>query len=328
MPVPDHPFAALTPDFLLAAIESRGFACDGHLAALNSYENRVYQIGVEGDAPLIAKFYRPGRWSDAQIAEEHEFCLELAELELPVVAPLADAAGATLHQYEGFRFALFPRRGGRAPELDHPDTLVALGRALGRIHAVGAVRPFRYRERLDSHSRGHDSAALIAERFIPDTLRAAYVSVTRDLLAQVDAAFAAVGAVDWIRTHGDCHPGNLLWREEAPNFVDFDDAATAPAIQDLWMLLSGERAQAELQLAELMSGYEEFHDFAPRELRLIEPLRALRILHYAAWLARRADDPAFVRAFPWFNTERYWGEHILALREQLAALAEPPLRLL
>ena len=329
MPEPDqHPFAALTPDFLLTAVEEQGFPCDGRLAALNSYENRVYQIGIEDGEPLIAKFYRPARWSDEQIAEEHDFCRELAELELPVVTPLADAAGATLRRYQGFRFALFPRRGGRAPDLDQPDTLVTLGRTLGRIHAAGAVRPFRHRERLDSHARGHASLALIAEGFIPESLHAAYVSVAGALLEQVDAAFSASGAVQWIRTHGDCHPGNLLWREDAPNFVDFDDAVMAPAVQDLWMLLSGDRAQAELQLGELISGYEEFHDFDPRELRLIEPLRALRIVHYAAWLARRADDPAFIRAFSWFNTERHWGEHILALREQLAALAEPPLRLL
>ena len=325
---PPHPFAVLTPDFLLAAVEGQGFACDGRLAALNSYENRVYQIGIEGSEPLIAKFYRPGRWSDAQIAEEHGFCIELAQLELPVVAPLPDAAGATLRQHQGLRFALFPRRGGRAPELDCPDTLVTLGRTLARIHSAGAVRPFRHRERLDPRTRGHDSIELIAAQFIPDALRAAYVSVARELLARVDEAFAALADIAWIRTHGDCHPGNLLWREDAPNFVDFDDAVMAPAVQDLWMLLSGDRAQAELQLGELIAGYEEFHDFDPRELRLIEPLRALRILHYAAWLARRVDDPAFTHAFPWFNTERYWGEHILALREQLAALAEPPLRLL
>jgi len=324
---PSHPFAALTPDFLLAAVEDQGFAGDGCLAALNSYENRVYQVGIEGGEPLIAKFYRPGRWSDAQIAEEHGFCIELAQLELPVVAPLPDARGNTLRHCAGFRFALFPRRGGRAPELDCPDTLLILGRTLGRIHAAGAVRRFRHRERLDARSRGHDSVALIAGHFIPDALHAAYVSVARDLLAQIDAAFAAQ-EVGWIRTHGDCHPGNLLWRDGAPNLVDFDDAVMAPAVQDLWMLLSGERAEAELQLAELMAGYVEFHDFDPRELRLIEALRALRIIHYAAWLARRADDPAFIRAFSWFNTERYWGEHILALREQLAALAEPPLRLL
>lgn len=325
---PSHPFAVLTPDFLLAAVESQGFACDGRLAALNSYENRVYQIGIEGGGPLIAKFYRPGRWSDAQIAEEHGFCVELVQLELPVVAPLSSTDGAMLRHYQGMRFVLFPRRGGRAPELDCPDTLVTLGRTLARIHAAGAVRPFLHRERLDPRSRGHDSAALIAATFIPDALRTAYVSVAHDVLARVDEAFAAQSNIGWIRTHGDCHPGNLLWRDGAPHFVDFDDAVMAPAIQDLWMLLSGERGQAELQLAELMAGYLEFHDFDPRELRLVEPLRALRILHYAAWLARRADDPAFLLAFPWFNTERYWGDHILALREQLAALAEPPLRLL
>ncbi len=322
-----HPFATLTPEFLLTAVERCGFVCDGRLLPLNSYENRVYQVGVEEGEPLIAKFYRPARWSDAQIAEEHAFCRELADLELPVVAPLADANDDTLRHFGGFRFALFPRRGGHAPELDHDDTLLTLGRVLARIHRVGAIKAFAHRPTLNSHSHGHASVALLSASFIPPSLKPAYVSVARDLLAGIDATLAECAPLTLIRTHGDCHVGNVLWRDEAPNFVDFDDSCMAPAIQDLWMLLSGDRAQRELQLADLIEGYREFHDFSPRELKLIEPLRSLRIIHYAAWLARRADDPAFVRAFPWFNTERYWGEHILALREQLSALAEPPLRL-
>ncbi|MGK2913458.1 MAG: serine/threonine protein kinase [Porticoccaceae bacterium] len=322
-----HPFEILTPEFLLSAVESQGFVCDGRLYPLNSYENRVYQVGIEDAEPLIAKFYRPERWTDAQIAEEHAFCFELAELELPVVTPLRVASGESLLQFGGFRFALFPRRGGRAPELDNPDTLVTLGRMLGRIHGVGASRPFQHRPILSVDSHGRDSVALISAQFMPPSLKPAYDSVARDLLARVDDVLGEIGNLTLIRTHGDCHVGNLLWRDDAPNFVDFDDARMAPAMQDLWMLLSGGRMMQTAQMEEIVEGYNEFHDFSPRELRLIEPLRSLRILHYSAWLARRVDDPAFVRAFPWFNTERYWGEHILALREQMSALTEPPLQL-
>lgn len=321
-----HPFETLTPEFLLAAVESRGFVCDGRLYPLNSYENRVYQVGLESDEPLIAKFYRPGRWTDAQILEEHAFCGELVELELPVVAPLM-TAGETLFHFGGFRVALFPRRGGHAPELDNLDTLLTLGRVMGRIHRVGAIRPFVHRTTLGSDSHGHASAALISSHFIPPALKPAYDSVTRDLLTRVDGILGETTQVELIRTHGDCHVGNMLWRDDAPHFVDFDDTCMAPAMQDLWMLLSGNRAMQEIQLGEIIEGYREFHDFAPCELRLIEPLRSLRMLHYSAWLARRVEDPAFARAFPWFNTERYWGEHILALREQLSALDEPPLQL-
>jgi Ser/Thr protein kinase RdoA (MazF antagonist) len=321
-----HPFETLTPEFIMDAVEAQGYRCDGAIFALNSYENRVYQVGIEDEAPLIAKFYRPARWSDAQILEEHGICYEMLEHELPVVAPLQNDEGRSLFQRDGFRFALYPRRGGRAPEFDNLDNLLILGRFLGRMHAIGAQKPFLHRPVLDSRSYGHDSVALLHEQFIPKDLRVAYETLSRDVLQLVDAAMAE--PVSLIRVHGDCHAGNVLWRDNTPNFVDFDDARMAPAVQDIWMLLSGDRNSQQRQLCEVVEGYNEFFDFHPRELRQIEALRTLRIMHYSAWLARRWGDPAFPRAFPWFNSERYWSEHILELREQFAALQEPPLRLL
>lgn len=322
-----HPFQILTPSFIMDAVESQGFRCDCRTFALNSYENRVYQVGIDEGKPLIAKFYRPGRWDNAQIIEEHSFCLELAEHELPVVAPWTNAVGESLFHYDGFHFAIYPRQGGHAPEFDNLDNLLILGRMLGRIHQIGAVRPFAYRPTLDSQSFGRASVALICERFIPDDYRASYTAVTDQMLTAIDAILAEAGQIRYIRTHGDCHSGNILWRDDAPHFVDFDDARMAPAVQDLWMMLSGERQRQNVQLAALLEGYSEFCDFQPRELRLIETLRALRMLHYSAWLASRWEDPMFPRTFPWFNTVRYWGEQILELREQLAALSEPPLEM-
>lgn len=322
-----HPFHTLTPNFIMDAVESQGFRCDCRTSALNSYENRVYQVGIEEEKPFIAKFYRPGRWSDDQIIEEHRFTLELAGHELSVVAPWLNPAGESLFHYKGFRFALYPRQGGHAPEFDNDANLLILGRMLGRIHSIGAVRPFEHRPALTASDFGYDSAAFIAERFIPDEYRESYQAVTRQLLQGIDAAFASVPQLACVRAHGDCHAGNILWRDDAPHFVDFDDARTAPVVQDLWMMLSGDRPRQLAQLAQLVKGYREFYDFNPAELRLIEPLRALRMMHYSAWLARRWDDPAFPVAFPWFNTVRYWGEHLLQLREQLAALDEPPLEL-
>ncbi len=327
MSTPAHPFQTLTPAFVMDAVESQGFRCDCRIISLNSYENRVCQVGIEDDAPLIAKFYRPGRWEDAQILEEHAFCFELVEHELPVVAPLSNHLGQSLFAYEGFRFALYPRQGGHAPEFDDLDNLLILGRTLGRLHAVGAVRPFAHRPTLDSTEFGRDSVALLGENFVPADFRASYAAVTDRLLERIEAELAAAGPIRHLRTHGDCHPGNILWRDGAPHFVDFDDARTAPAVQDLWMMLSGDRPRRLQQLHELVEGYNEFADFDPRELRLIEPLRALRILHHSAWLARRWADPLFPVAFPWFNTPRYWNEHIVELREQLAALDEAPLEL-
>ena len=322
-----HAFQPLTPDFIIDAIESAGFLCDRRIFALNSYENRVYQVGIEESEPVIAKFYRPERWSTEQILEEHQFCFELAEQELPVVAPLTNDQGESLLHYQGFHFTLFPRRGGRAPELDNLDNLLILGRLLGRIHLVGAARPFQHRPRLDVNSFGRESVALISARFIPPEYRAVYDPLTTELLQAIEETMAAAGTVTLLRTHGDCHTGNILWRGEAPHFVDFDDSRLAPAVQDLWMMLSGDRARQSAQLDALLTGYHEFYDFHPRELRLIEALRTLRMLHFSAWLARRWDDPTFPRHFPWFNTPRYWGDHILELREQLAALQEPALEL-
>lgn len=327
MPHRTHPFSTLTPAFIMDAVESQGFVCDCRTLALNSYENRVYQVGIEEGEPLVAKFYRPGRWSDGQIAEEHAFCAELADHELPVVAPWRNAEGRSLFHHEGFRFALYPRQGGRAPEFDNLDNLLVLGRFLGRMHRIGAVSPFTHRPTLDSRSFGHESVALIRDCFIPPELRESYTAVTGMLLEAVDALFTEAGEVRYLRTHGDCHAGNVLWRDDAPHFVDFDDARMAPAVQDLWMMLSGDRPRKLAQLDALMEGYTEFNGFDPRELRLIEPLRALRVLHYSAWLARRWEDPIFPATFPWFNTPRYWNDHIIELREQVAALAEPPLEL-
>ncbi len=322
-----HPFDILTPEFIMDAVESLGFRCDCRILALNSYENRVYQVGIEEGKPLIAKFYRPDRWSDTQIREEHLFCLELAEHELPVVAPWSRTGEDTLFQHEGLRFALYPRQGGHAPEFDNLDNLEILGRMLGRIHRVGAVRPFVHRPAIDVESFGRSGTALIRELFIPDEYRESYIAVVERLIERLEAVFAETGPVRSIRCHGDCHSGNILWRDDAPHFVDFDDARSAPAVQDLWMMLSGDRPRQSAQLAALLEGYSEFNDFDIRELHLVEALRGLRMLHYSAWLAARWEDPMFPRTFPWFNTVRYWGEHILALREQLATLDEPPLEL-
>ncbi|TXI32883.1 MAG: serine/threonine protein kinase [Aquipseudomonas alcaligenes] len=321
-----HPFATLTPDLVLDAVESLGYLSDARVLALNSYENRVYQVGIEDDQPLIAKFYRPDRWSDAAIREEHAFSHELAGCEVPVVAPL-QRDGESLFEHAGFRFALFPRRGGRAPEPGNLDQLHSLGQLLGRLHAVGASRPFEHRETLTVAGFGQASlATLLDGGFVPRSLLPAYESVARDLLKRLDELFTRVRYTP-IRLHGDCHPGNLLHRDDAFHVVDLDDCRMGPAVQDLWMMLAGDRQERLGQLSELVDGYNEFHDFEARELPLIEGLRALRLMHHSAWIARRWDDPAFPLAFPWFANERYWGDQILALREQLAALDEEPLRL-
>lgn len=320
-----HPFDRLTPDFILDTIEQRGYLTDGRLLALNSYENRVYQIGVEDDEPVIAKFYRPSRWSDEQILEEHSFCFELAGNDLPVVAPIVDEHGQSLFQHDEFRFALYPRKGGRTPDIDDLDNLLILGRLLGRIHLTGANRPFTQRPSIDCQSFGHDAVAVVKNKFIPSELKLAYDTLSDDLLEKLDATIAAAGEVQAIRVHGDCHSGNILWRDDTPHFVDFDDARMAPAVQDIWMLLSGDRERQCAQLSEILDGYGEFFDFRYQELQLVEALRTLRLLHYNAWLAARWDDPAFPRTFTWFNTPRYWEQHILDLREQYAALDEPAL---
>lgn len=322
-----HSFHQLTPDYVLQAVEDQGYVTDGRLLALNSYENRVYQVGIEEAEPVVVKFYRPNRWSDEQIQEEQDFTFELAEQELPVVTPIRDANNQSLLHYENMRLSIFPRKGGRAPELDDFDNLHTLGQCLGRMHRVGQAKGFEFRPSLTWQSYGEDSLAFIVENMIPDNLRTAYESLGNDLLQIIRQRFEQCGDIRWIRSHADCHIGNILWRDDAPHFVDFDDARMAPAIQDLWMFLSGERHEQIAQLQEILDGYEMFNDFDTRELQLIEPLRTLRMMHHCAWLARRWDDPAFPKHFPWFNTERYWGEHILQLREQFALLQEPSLQL-
>jgi Ser/Thr protein kinase RdoA (MazF antagonist) len=319
-------FSSLTPEAVLDALASVGLYGDGRLLALNSYENRVYQVGMEDGPPLVVKFYRPQRWSDAAILEEHALVQELSAREIPVVPALALRDGGTLHCFNGFRYAVFPRHGGRAPELEDSKTLEWMGRFIGRIHAVGALEPYRERPALDAVSFGDEPRDyLLAHGFIPDDLREAYASVVTQALDGVRRCYDRAGDTKLLRLHGDCHAGNVLWTDAGPHFVDFDDSRMGPAIQDLWMLLSGERADMVRQLSDVLAGYEDFFEFNERELYLIEALRTLRLIHYSAWLARRWDDPAFPAAFPWFNTQRYWQDRILELREQVALMDEPPL---
>jgi Ser/Thr protein kinase RdoA (MazF antagonist) len=319
-----HPYDALTPDAVIDAVESLGYLSDARLLALNSYENRVYQVGIEDDVPVIVKFYRPQRWSLEQIQEEHLFTQELVDADISVVAPLIDANGETVHRHKDFLFAVFPRRGGHPPELDNADNLLVLGRTVGRIHAVGRSAEFRYRLTLTLERMAVESYEFIGEHCIPLDLRTAYVSLAEDLITRLREAYRPT---QLIRVHGDCHVGNILWRDDTAHFVDLDDCQSAPAIQDLWMFLSGDRNSRLAQLSEVIEGYTEFCDFDPGELRLIEPLRTFRIMHYAAWIGRRWSDPAFPMSFPWFGDSRYWSSHILELREQLAAFDEPPLAL-
>ena len=319
-------FVNLTPDTMLNAIEDHGIRCDGRFLALNSYENRVYQIGVEDGEALVAKFYRPHRWTDEAILEEHQYTLDLAEQEIPVIPPVVDEQGKSLHTQGDFRFALYLNRGGRALELDNVDQLEQLGRFIGRIHALGATKDFEHRPDLDIESFGVKPRAFLLENgFIPDYLRESYETLTRDLLDQIRNVFEITDNFKAIRLHGDCHPSNILYRDETPHIVDFDDARTGPAVQDLWMFLSGDREYSQARLGDLLVGYEQFYEFDPRELTLIEALRSLRMMHYAFWLASRWNDSAFPLAFPWFNTINYWEDHVLSLREQAAAMNEPPL---
>jgi Ser/Thr protein kinase RdoA (MazF antagonist) len=319
-------YAHLTPDTVLAALDSVGLWTDGRLLALNSYENRVYQVGREEGPPVVAKFYRPGRWSDAAILEEHAFTLELAAREIPVVPPLILADGASLHDHSGFRFAVYPRRGGRMPEFDRSDTLEWMGRFIGRIHAIGALKPFTHRPTLDIAGFGEESREFLLEgHWLPADLLPAWKSVIDQALGQARHCFERAGRFETPRLHGDCHAGNVLWTDAGPHFVDFDDSRMGPAVQDLWMLLSGDRSSQIRQLADVLAGYEDFHEFDPRELHLVEALRTLRLIHHSAWLARRWDDPAFPAAFPWFNTQLYWQDRILELREQIALMQEEPL---
>jgi Ser/Thr protein kinase RdoA (MazF antagonist) len=328
-------YAGLTPDAVLAAVESVGLIPDGRLLALNSYENRVYRLGLEEPwhggasgrpiAQVVVKFYRHGRWTDAQIREEHAFASELAAAELAVAAPL-QLRGDTLHVHAQFRFALFECVPGMAPDLDRHGDRALLGRTLGRLHAVGARRTFRHRVTLASWRGGARAREeLLGRGRVPAPLDAQYAQVSAQLVAAIAACFQQVGSVRQLRLHGDCHPGNILWQDTGPLFVDFDDSLTGPAVQDLWMFAAGSPDQMRREWGELLDGYEQFAHFDAAEVRLIEALRAMRMLNHAAWIAQRWSDPAFPRAFPWFGEPRHWERHIHELREQLEALEDPPL---
>jgi len=310
------PYADLTPDIILNAVESLGFRCSGGLSALNSYENRVYQVGIEGDAPLIAKFYRPGRWIDAAIIEEHQFALELQSLEIPVIAPLV-IHDQTLHASAGFRFALFPRKGGRALEVDNMAQLEQMGRLIGRMHAVGACRAFEYRIQLDVDTYGYQPFRFLMDnQFVPGAIQHNFAATAETVLQGVREQFAAQPHLPYIRLHGDCHAGNVLCQDQSFHIVDLDDCLMGPAVQDIWMMLSGSEQENKVQLKHILDGYYEFYDFNMHELHLVESLRALRMIHYAGWLAKRWEDPAFPASFPWFNTPRYWESLLSGLREQ------------
>eukprot|EP01032_Pedospumella_encystans_P030970 gene30970-34953_t len=320
-----HAYAALGPECVLDALDCNGLSGAGSYTAPHRYAIPVYQVGIEDGKPLVAKFYRPGRWSDAAILEEHAFVAELAEREIPVV-PALTVNGKTLHEYQGFRFSVFPRHGGRAPELGDPAVLEWTGRFIARIHEAGKLGVYRERPALDPATFGTEPRDyLLANNFIPAELLAAYSSVIDQALDGVRRCYDRAGDVAILRLHGDCHGGNVLWTDAGPHFVDFDDSRMGPAIQDLWMMLSGERHEQVRQMGDILAGYEDFCDFDSREMHLVEALRTLRLIHYSAWIARRWDDPAFPAAFPWFNTQRYWQDRVLELREQIALMDEAPL---
>ncbi len=321
-------YSHLTPDLVISAVESLGFLSDARIFPLNSYENRVYQVGIDEAEPMIAKFYRPLRWTDAAILEEHAFSQQLADLELPAVAPWKNPDGQTLHRYGGYRFALYRRQGGQAPEQDDFDQLLWLGRLLGRFHQAAKTDLFQERPTLSVQRLIREPADFILQsEFLPPYLKERYDTVTATLEQRINHIFHEVQP-RFLRCHGDCHIGNILWhRETGPWFVDFDDCMNAPAVQDLWMLLAGSRNEQRAQFSELLEGYEEFSDFDRRELQLIEPLRSMRMVHYAGWLAKRWDDPAFPAAFHWFNNAHYWQNHVNSLQEQLMLLDEESFQL-
>jgi Ser/Thr protein kinase RdoA (MazF antagonist) len=319
-----RPFEALSPDVVLDAAASVGIEGDGRLLALNSYENRVYQLGTDAGNRVL-KFYRAGRWSDEQIAEEHEFTAEMAAAELPVAAPLR-IDGRTLFHFDAYRFCVFPWMPGRAPELDAGESRTLLGRAIARVHQVGCLRPFVVRPWLSSQRLGWDARdSVLSSGLIPEDLERRYEEVSGELLQAVENVFEGAGEVAAIRIHGDCHLGNLLWNEHGPVFVDLDDCMMGPRVQDLWMLLSGSASDQQRQWAEILEGYQQFADFDHREVLLVEALRSLRMLHHAAWVAQRWRDPAFPRAFPWFGERRNWESYILDLMEQSSNMREQPL---
>jgi len=318
-------FADLRPEDIVSTLSDLGFDCDGRFLALNSYENRVYQIGIENDRPVVAKFYRPGRWSDDSIGEEHQFSIDLANQDIPVVPPLV-IDGDTLKHAGNYRLAVYPCRGGRAPDLDNYDLLAQLGRLIARIHLEGELSSFEYRPRVDIESYGFESVDyLLNNDFIPEDNFDAYESIAELVLEGVEACFERAGNSREIRLHADFHTGNVLVNQDRLHIVDLDDCRHGPSVQDLWMFLSGDREEQTPQLKALLEGYQQFRQFDARELHLIEALRSLRIMHYAAWLARRWEDPAFKAAFPWFDSARYWDDHVLALREQVALMQEAPL---
>ena len=318
----------LTPDTVINAVESLGFLSDARVFPLNRYENRVYQVGVEDADPVIVKFYRPLRWSDEAIREEHLYSQDLADLDLPAVAPFKNKEGDTLNYFEGYRFAAFRRQGGQAPEQDDFDQLLWLGRLLGRMHQAGGTTQFSARPTLSVQRMVTEpSEYLLQHDFIPSHQVTLYEGLIEGFTQNFQALFNDINP-QLIRCHGDCHIANILWhRETGPWFVDFDDCQNAPAVQDLWMLLAGTRQEQVAQFSELLEGYEEFTDFDRRQLRLIEPLRTMRMIYYAGWLARRWTDPAFPANFPWFNTSHYWQNHIGSLQEQQLILEGEPFTL-
>tara|TARA_B110000003_G_scaffold12145_1_gene12206 strand:- start:4957 stop:5955 length:999 start_codon:yes stop_codon:yes gene_type:complete len=323
----DPAYANLGPDEILNALNSLNYRDNGEILALNSYENRVYRLGLEDDSNIVIKFYRPKRWSDLAIKEEHHFAQELVKLDIPIIEPMK-IDNKTLHYYKSFRFSLWRCFGGRAPDLDNDEILKQLGRLVARIHLHSEMSQFEYRPNLDIHSYGYQSTKFLLENsFIPPDIDEAYRSIIDDLFTNIKRCFTACGSYKIFKIHGDLHPSNILTQDKTIKIVDLDDARNGPAIQDLWMFLSGERAEQERQMTLLLDGYEEFRTFNYRELHLIEALRSLRILHYTSWIAKRWDDPAFKIAFPWFGTPRFWDDHILSLREQLSLTQEPPLNL-
>ncbi|WP_019273992.1 serine/threonine protein kinase [Vibrio coralliilyticus] len=318
-------FDALTPDFMWYALESIGIRAESGFLPLNSYENRVYQFTDEERQRYVVKFYRPERWSSEQIQEEHDFTLELIESDIPVAPPIK-IQGQTLHQYQGYLFALFASVGGRQFEVDNLEQLEGVGRFLGRIHKVGARTPFKHRPTISLEEYLHQPRKILEQsQFIPFHLENAFFNDLDLLIQSLQQQWD--DSANIIRLHGDCHPGNILWRD-GPMFVDLDDSRNGPAVQDLWMMLNGERADKLMQLDILLEAYQEFNDFNTNELKLIEPLRGLRMVHYMAWLAKRWQDPAFPIAFPWFDDPKYWESQVLAFKEQISALSESPLSLM